>query len=325
MLAAPKKYSFWTKIKLEWLWIWEVSDRWGAIVQAWERNFKYDRIDIWCGYWEKWLQRAMYWGNRKVKWKIVNKSDKNSLNMNTIPSPRWTIFNARENPNYNKVILKKLEIEEKIYLSSTNFTIKKYNTIDNQNLFSKPIKNYKEVKTLQKILIEMKLYSWKIDWEYSNIRKIILDYQLKNNLINKYSDIWAGNFWPKTRKSLKQKYNIFLEKKIIEEEKAKKEEEKKILLEKQKKIKLEKYTKEINSLWIIRFWNVSHEVRELQIILKKLWFFKYKDTAIFWIHTKEALIKYQISKKLIKNRNSIWTGIFWPNTKKYLIKDLSGM
>ena len=329
MLAAPKKYSFWTKIKIKWLWIWEVTDRWWAIVQAWERNFKYDRIDIWVWHWEEGLKRAMYWGNRTVQWEVIKKSNKNTLNINKIPSPKWTIFNAKKNPNYNKAVLKKWTVQNKIYLSwnnewtNNNSPIIPFYKGDEQNIFSWPIKNSTWVKILQKLLIEMKLYSWKTNWEYSSIRKIILDFQLKNKVISKKTDIWAWNFWPKTRKTLKQKYNLFLENKKIAEKKAKLEKEKNILLEKQRKINLEKAKEKIKNLWDIKFWDISHEVRELQIILKKLWFLNNKDTAIFWQKTKEALINYQIAKKLIINKNSIWTGIFWPNTKKSLIKDLS--
>jgi len=318
MLAAPKNYSFWTKIKLEWLWTWEVADRWGAIVKAWVRAFKHDRIDIWVWTGEKWLQRAMFWWNRVIKWEIVNNNSKINLDISNIPAPRWTIYHATKNPD----LIKRTEnTNEKIYLSSAKKT--NWDEINKNNIFSWPIKNSSWVKILQKKLTEMKLYSWDINWEYSSIRNIILDFQLKNKVISKKTDIWAGNFWPKTRKTLKQKYNQFLENKKLEEKKAKIEAEKKILLKKERKIKTKEYTKKINSLWIIKLWDISHEVRELQIILKKLWFFEYKDTAIFWNITKQSLINYQISKKLIKNKNSKWAWIFWPNTKKSLIKDLT--
>lgn len=69
MLAAPKNYAFWTKIYLEWLWIWSVEDRGGAIVNSWVRWYEHDRIDVWMWYWEEWLRRALYWWKRKVAWK----------------------------------------------------------------------------------------------------------------------------------------------------------------------------------------------------------------------------------------------------------------
>jgi len=307
MLAAPKKYVFGTKIYLKWLWVGEVSDRWWAIVETWKRNFKYDRIDIWCGYWEKGLQRAMFWGNRVIEGKIVSRKSKITLNINKIPSPRWTLNYAIK----NKDLLKTKYITHKIYLSWKTVN-KKYNK---NTIFSWPIKDSTWVKKLQKILKELNLYSWKINGQYSSIRNIILDFQLKNKIISKKTDLWAGNFWPKTRKVLKEKYNLFLKNK-------EKERQKQVLIQKQKEIALQKARKKVYSLWFIKYWDVSPQVRELQIILKKLWFFKYKDTAIFWPKTRKSLIKYQISRKIIKNSYSKWAWIFWPKTRKYLILDL---
>ena len=317
MLAAPKNYSFWTKIKLKWLWVAEVADRWGAIVKAWERNFKYDRIDIWVGYWEKGLQRAMYWGNRIVEWEIIPKYSKNTLNISTIPAPRWTIYHATKNPD---LIQKKGIIKRKIYLYWKK-TIKNKKILAlkqktySKDLFEWPIQNSAWVKNLQKKLTEMKLYSWKINWEYLSIRQIILDFQLKNNVISKKTDIWAGNFWPKTRKTLKQKYQEF------KEEKEKKR-IKKIKKEKEKKEARIKAEKRINSIWNIKFWDISHDVRMCQKTLKEVWFFEYKDTAIFWEKTKQSIMKYQLDRKIISNKNIYWAGMFWPKTRQSLINDL---
>lgn len=66
MLAAPRSYTFGTKIKFEGLGIGTVEDRGGAIVEAGERGNGYDRIDVWMGYGEEGLKRALSWGIRKV-------------------------------------------------------------------------------------------------------------------------------------------------------------------------------------------------------------------------------------------------------------------
>ncbi len=316
MLAAPSKYSFWTKIQLKWLWVAEVADRWWAIVKSGERNFKYDRIDIWCGYWEKWLQRAMFWGNRVIEWKVVSRNSKVNLNINNIPAPRWTLNHATQNPEY----LKTWKVKNKVYLNSkenkNNSPIIPFHKGDENNIFSWPIQNSTWVKKLQKILKEMKLYSWEVNWKYITIRKIILKFQLKNKIISKNNERWAGNFWPKTRKTLKQKYTEFKEqiKKEAEEKKKKQEKE-----EKARKLA----TKRINSIWDIKFWDISYDVRMCQKALKEVWYFNYKDTAIFWEKTKQSIINYQLDRKLIKNKNIYWAGIFWPKTRKSLIKDLS--
>lgn len=77
MLAAWKRYKFWTKIYFPWLWVGQVEDRWSAIVHAGQRWQKYDRIDIWVGKWDKALMRALsFWKQVRLayicpKWKKI--------------------------------------------------------------------------------------------------------------------------------------------------------------------------------------------------------------------------------------------------------------
>jgi hypothetical protein len=62
MIAAPKSYAFGTVIVLPWLGVWQVQDRWWAIVNSdW-----YDRIDVWLGEWDDGIHRAKSVGLRWV-------------------------------------------------------------------------------------------------------------------------------------------------------------------------------------------------------------------------------------------------------------------
>lgn len=70
MIAAPKDYAFWTKIYFPWRWIGQVHDRGQAIVNKWERNQQYDRIDIWAWKWEEWLRRALSFGVQYLDWYV---------------------------------------------------------------------------------------------------------------------------------------------------------------------------------------------------------------------------------------------------------------
>lgn len=79
LLAGPKNYPFGTKIYFEWYGIWVIEDRGGAIVKAGQRWYSYDRIDIWVGYGDEWLQRAKKWGKRTIKGKIVVPSSEVTL------------------------------------------------------------------------------------------------------------------------------------------------------------------------------------------------------------------------------------------------------
>jgi hypothetical protein len=73
-IAAPKKYDFWTKIYIEWYWIWVVEDRWWSLIDD-----THTRIDIWMWYGDEWLQRAINWGSRKTVWYIVEKDSEISF------------------------------------------------------------------------------------------------------------------------------------------------------------------------------------------------------------------------------------------------------
>ncbi|MEK7673306.1 MAG: peptidoglycan-binding protein [Patescibacteria group bacterium] len=63
MIAAPKAYSFGTKMDIPGIGIVAVHDRGGAIVTANGIN-AYDRLDVWMGYGDKGLTRALNWGKR---------------------------------------------------------------------------------------------------------------------------------------------------------------------------------------------------------------------------------------------------------------------
>jgi len=309
MLAAPKSYKFWTQIYLKWLWIWEVADRWGAIVPAWERNFKYDRIDVWVGYWDEGLRRAMYWGNRVIEWYIVNNNSKVTLNYKKIPDPTWAIPKTKQTKNYIKKYTKKIVKSE--------FEI---NLEKELKIFNKKITKETETKKLQEILTKLDLYSGEIDWNYKNIEQIITNYQLEKKLIKNKKNLWAWYFWPKTRASLKKDYKIFLIKQEEENKKIKEFENQLNSL----KTESEKQAKNIlKNIWNVKTWEVSAWVRELQKTLKKLWYFEYKDTAIFWAKTKKALISYQLDKKIIANIYVPGTGYFGPNTKAQMLNDLA--
>lgn len=107
LLAGPKNYPFGTKIYFEWYGIGEIADRGGAIVKAWERGQSYDRIDIWMGHGDEWLERALKWGKRTIKGKIVVPSSELSLKL--WASPLWDFTNLRVHPKSSPDEVKQLQ------------------------------------------------------------------------------------------------------------------------------------------------------------------------------------------------------------------------
>lgn len=107
MLAWPRNYDFGTKIQLEGIWIWAIEDRWSAIVNAGERWFENDRIDIWMWFWDAWRLRAEKWWTRTVKWKIV--SDDVEVNIAFNESVINLYNNLYVTPESNSVDIEKLQ------------------------------------------------------------------------------------------------------------------------------------------------------------------------------------------------------------------------
>ena len=165
ILAAPRNYKFWTKIEFEWLWVWVVEDRWWAIVNKWERWHDFDRIDIWMWYWDEWLERALKWWKRKVKWKIVPNTRPISIKFwrSVVSKYKWLKVDA-ENPKKENVL------------------------------------------KLQKLFKEVWLYDWDINWIYNDIKKVLVNFQLKNKIILSEKSSHAWYFWPKTFAALRKKF-----------------------------------------------------------------------------------------------------------------------
>lgn len=333
MLAWPKEYAFWTKIDFEWLWVWSIEDRWWAILSAWNGSLSNDRIDIWVWSGYEWLSRAMYWWRRKVKWTILPSDSDITLDLNKI-----TNYNKKEELKNNIVLINTwslvsntwtielskntsswiIILNTSTWILETSRTYSGYSVVNTWSIVKKQDFNFElslstpdQIKDLQEILTNLKYYTWSIDWSYKSIQKVILDFQISKNLIKTKKDIWAWIFGPKTRENLKNEYLSFLEK-----------EKKQSKLNELKIVSNQKSLDKIAVIWNPRFWEVSKWVRELQITLKAIWYFDYKDTATFWETTKNSLISYQLDKKIINSKNDLWAWSFWEKTKESLKNDL---
>lgn len=164
-LAAPSNYDFGTKIYFEWLGVWIVEDRWGAIVNAWSRWNEYDRIDIWMWYGDEWRIRAITWWKRTVTGEILSDDAEVTI--------------AFDNSPVNK------------YLGLT---------VDGENPDSE------NVKKLQELFTEIGKYNGAIDGEFTDIREILIDFQVKKSIISSSTSDEAWYFGPKTLAALREDY-----------------------------------------------------------------------------------------------------------------------
>ncbi len=314
MFAAPKSYSFWTKIFLEWIWVWEVADRWWAIVSTdptESRWYQYDRIDIWMGHGEEWLARALAFWKKTVKGYVVADSETElSINLNTLPSPTN--------------ILAKYEVKQNVNIVTTT-TTPQIVAVKTPNLVGKLQVNPKspkegDVKKLQTIFTEMWIYKGKIDWKYESIEATFVAYQAYRWIISSKNSTEAWYFWDKTITQLNKDYVLVLEKNWTQIEQKKKIEAQLASIKKSVDSRVETH---ISSIWTPKVWDVGENVRNLQKTLKTLWYFKTNDTAIFGDTTKDSLIKYQIDKWIIISKEEVWAGIFGPKTKESLKDELA--
>ena len=190
MLAAPRNYRFWTKIELEWIWVWSVQDRWQAIVNSWERWYNWDRIDIRMWYWDQWLERALKWWKRKVKWKIVPDSTKLSIQFNDSFLAWYS--NLKVTPESKSDYVKKLQTLLK-KLDIYNWKVDwKYNNIKDtlirfqvKNAIIKSINSEEAWYFWKKTLAVLrKKYSWNIFVKQEKSDNVILTWVDIDNLKN---------------------------------------------------------------------------------------------------------------------------------------------
>jgi len=88
MVAAPKSYAFGTVIVLPGLGIWQVKDRWWAIVASdW-----YDRIDVRVGEWDEGIHRAKSIGLRWVVGWYCPESVTDQIGFDRDSIPHYTNF-----------------------------------------------------------------------------------------------------------------------------------------------------------------------------------------------------------------------------------------
>ena len=291
MLAWPKNYDFWTKIYLEWLWIWEISDRWWAIVNAGNRWYEYDRIDVWMWSGDEWLKRALYWGKRKVKWYITDSSLSVTLDNKKIASPDW----------------------------ATNWLKKIWNIF---NIWLWKWSDIWMVKKLQTLLKDFWLYNGELDWTYNNkVIDVVYDFQLNNEIVKSPKDFGAG-YWGKNTRDLflKEYLDWDFDKVVTEKPLLSTGWPKGLILspyQEKEATKIEK-VEVVNNLAIFdNSISGKDNIIKLQNILKEMSLYKWESTGDIK-DIIDTLYDYQISKWIVNSIASPWAWTFWPKTRAAL-------
>lgn len=174
MIAAPSTYAFGTKMNIPGIGTVAVHDRGGAIVHAGQRGNSYDRLDVWMGYGDAGLTRALNWGKRTVN---------------------VTVYG--QDPN----------VEENVYLEGFTEAEKFIrNIVAEQKIFKEDLwygTSGDKVEELQEYLADLGYYKGKIDGYYGDeVYKAVIQFQIEEGIVDRQEDFGAGYLGPQTRAKL---------------------------------------------------------------------------------------------------------------------------
>lgn len=190
MIAAPASYAFGTVVCLPDFGCGSVHDRGGAIVEAGGRNIaRHDRLDLWMGYGEEGLARALdlgLWHTNGIIYEVgtatnvdmvVNfKTVKPIGNMLDLPAPQ--IFTKN------------------LYVGSKG----------------------SDVEGLQTALQTLGFYYGEVDGVFSElVKKAVLDFQLEHFVVDAANETGAGGFGPKTQTALTEALSKYETQKALSE------------------------------------------------------------------------------------------------------------
>jgi peptidoglycan hydrolase-like protein with peptidoglycan-binding domain/3D (Asp-Asp-Asp) domain-containing protein len=189
MIAAPKSFGFGTKIKIPGLGVGMVNDRGGAIVEKGERDLaRHDRLDIWMGYGEEGMRRALSFGVQHIDCEIFWNED----------APIQVGMNFSVPPMLNEIV---------DFPDRRNFR-------NNLSLGSRGA----GVKDLQRALRDVGFYERVIHGVFDgNVEDAVFAFQKKNFIVRDREEAGAGVFGPRTRAELsKQLFDAEIQKRVQE-------------------------------------------------------------------------------------------------------------
>lgn len=177
MIAAPSLYPFGLKMEIPGLGVGTVHDRGGAIVKAGERGNAYDRLDVWMGYGDDGLKRALTWGKRTVE---------------------VTVY-AADDPIEENFYLGDFQINENLFLSSV---VKLFQpTYFPNDLWY--LSESEKVGELQYYLKKLGYYAEPITNFYGQkTLEAVFAFQIDNEVVENWNDLGAGHLGIKTRRTL---------------------------------------------------------------------------------------------------------------------------
>lgn len=280
MIAAPSKYPFGTKMNIPGIGLVAVHDRGGAIVSAGERGYEYDRLDIWMGYGDKGLVRALNWGKRTVQ---------------------VTVYGFAP------------ELEEQIYLDGYSDAEKFIqNVVYPTLIFPNDIyygSDGDEVKKMQQYLKDWEYYTEEVSGFYGNhTAQAIFQFQLDYNIVSSPDELGAGHFGINTRRKFDEIISLGESENVIKLQKGR------ALMSRYPDLdeSLETFSRPLAR------GDSGDDVVRLQEELALAGFLRLKPTGFFGEITEHAVFKFQQYHGLVETKDDRGAGYVGPATRRAL-------
>ena len=274
MIAAPKAYPFGTKLYIPGIGMSAVHDRGGAIVTGGGNGPKHDRLDVWMGYGDKGLKRALNWGMRTVDVTVYGIDDSITENVEI------TGYSPSEKADQEVFVIPNYQSNKKPSSEP------KASTKATKELFPEDIWYLDEgddVEELQEYLEDLGYYTGKIDGKFGDeTRMAVYLFQKDKGLITDISDLGAGHFGEQTRDALED-----------------------AILNKKEDVS-PKITLDINS-------SDKNSIKKLQNALSVLGY-DLEITGKYDKSTIVAVLQFQIDNGVISQDSESGAGVFGPKT-----------
>lgn len=176
MVAAPSTYAFGTKMYIKGIGTVAVHDRGGAIVGA-GNKLQYDRLDIWMGYGDSGLQRALGWGRRVIEVTIygVDPSIKEEVSFAGVIPAEIPVRKNMKPPMFPQDVW---------YLSHGAEVVKLQKTLESLGYFTSAVNGFYGEET----------------------KDAVYRFQKDNNLFASTDELGAGHTGPATRLNLEKAF-----------------------------------------------------------------------------------------------------------------------
>ena len=295
MIAAPKNYPFGLKIYIPGVGITSVHDRGGAIVNAGQRGHSYDRLDIWMGYGDEGLTRALQWGKRTVSGTVYGFDD--SIDVQ-ITLAGYSADEAVPNCDGSTASSEPQRPQVQQNLPQSDVSTTKSVGADYEGSLSHGMTG-EAVLALQTELMRVNYFKGPLTGYYGDLTKhSVFKFQQSQGIVDTMDSVGAGIYGPRTEDRLREIINSReFRHAAVAEKMGSAPVVDKILVRQ------------------LNFGETNESVRDLQEILIKHGYLQAASaTNYYGAQTFEAVYQFQLDNGIVNDRSDIGAGRVGPST-----------